>query len=96
MRISLATALIFAATNCFAAEKSASHKAIGKAIANLEADRDRMDDAIEVTKTQTAIRELEALIVDADKEDVPATDKVTIAIKKKLAGKECGRKSLAS
>jgi hypothetical protein len=57
MRISLATALIFAATNCFAAEKSASHKAIGKAIANLEADRDRMDDAIEVTSFERRRRQ---------------------------------------
>eukprot|EP00456_Euglypha_rotunda_P024778 TRINITY_DN201_c0_g1_i1.p2 TRINITY_DN201_c0_g1~~TRINITY_DN201_c0_g1_i1.p2 ORF type:complete len:268 (+),score=51.84 TRINITY_DN201_c0_g1_i1:2610-3413(+) len=88
MRISTAAILILAASICSAEEQSPSEKAISRAIAGLEADRDKMTDSIEQSKVDKAIRELEALIED-DKPTVnsAASDKIIAILKKKLVGK---------
>lgn len=89
MRISVITSLVLLGTVTFAADQSPSEKAIAKAIAGLEADRDKMTDAIEQSKIDKAIRELEGLVESDREPELPsaAADKILAALKKKFAGK---------
>lgn len=87
-RLCIALCSLCLVATVWSAEKTASEKAIERAIAGLEADRDKAADAIEQSKIDKAIRGLEELIEDSDAPDKsPATDKVTVALRKKLAGK---------
>ena len=88
MRISLAAALILTSSLVLAAEQSPSEKTIAKAIALLEADRDKMTDTLEQAKVDKAIRELEALIEDDQPSaNSAASDKILDVLRKKLVGK---------
>ena len=78
----------------FAAEQTPSEKAISEAIKLLEKERDGIDDAIEQSKVDKAIRELEFLIEDPDNptprdaRPAPITFEITPAmLKKKFSGK---------
>lgn len=80
-----------------AADKSPAELAIAKAIAVLEADRDKADDPLEKAKIDKAIRELEVLIEDPDADSKPNAAKssaIKFVVKPAVLKKKFGGKSV--
>lgn len=89
-RIVSALAICLMATLLLADEPTPAEKLIKKAIADLEAGRDKLEDSLEQAKIDKAVRELEAVIGEEEKDPKPEklTFEVTPALlKKKFAGK---------
>lgn len=90
LRIISSLAICLLAATLLAEEPTPGEKLIKKAIADLEAGRDKLDDSLEQAKIDKAIRELEAVIGEEEKDPKPEklTFEVTPAmLKKKFAGK---------
>lgn len=73
--IALSCLFVTMAMGADKAPQTPSEKAIAKAIKGLEADRDKIDDAIEHAKIDKVIRDLEAAIADPEADPKPGAPK---------------------